>query len=101
MKHEDWRYVPTAEEESAPLSYGAPSEHRDAQPEPQHPARGPQWSLRSMGIDGYMAKVQEHLDRREFTGDPPSQKRYIDAWNGQTCAKKLAASHIRRARRQR
>lgn len=99
MKHENPEFIAGATEGSSLPGEQAGSRFGHAEKMTQ-PSRAPQWSLRTMGIDGYMAKVQEHLDRLGFAGNPPSQKRYVDAWNGQTCAKKLAASHIRRSRRQ-
>lgn len=53
----------------------------------------------SMGFDGYVDRVGFHFQRLGVT-DRPTQQEYIDAWNQQMPAKKMAEAFARRKIRQ-
>lgn len=60
----------------------------------------PNWSLRSMDLDGYKEQVRKRL--REYghhMNSEPSDRLYLEAWTLQRCAKGLAASFMRRERK--
>lgn len=53
----------------------------------------------SMGFSGYVDRVGFHFDRLGVT-ERPTQQQYLDAWNNQIPAGKLASTFARRIRRQ-
>lgn len=59
----------------------------------------PGFSLRSMGFEGYKRQVEARLRQYGYTGEPPSDRLYLEAWNAQRCAKGLARGFIRRNRK--
>lgn len=59
------------------------------------------WNLRGMSLDGYKAQVRKRLAEYGYSGEEPSDRLYLEAWNNQTCAKKLARAHMRRNRKMR
>ncbi len=61
----------------------------------------PNWSLRGMDLDGYKRQTEKRLGEYGYVGEPPSDRLYLEAWNNQTCAKKLARAHMRRNRKMR
>lgn len=52
-----------------------------------------------MGLEGYKVQVQRRLAEYGWTGEPPTERQYYDSWQSQVCAKKVAASHMRRSRK--
>lgn len=59
----------------------------------------PGFSMRSMGLEGYKRQVEARLHQFGYTGAPPSDRLYLEAWNAQRCAKGLARGFIRRNRK--
>ena len=54
----------------------------------------------SMDLAGYIARVNVHLDRLGVPADArPDEAFYLDAWNNQTIAHKLATMIARRRRK--
>ena len=53
-----------------------------------------------MDLAGYIARVNEHLDRMGVPEDArPDEAFYMDAWNNETIAHKLATMIARRRRK--
>ena len=50
---------------------------------------------RSMTIDGYIDRIEFHFERLGVS-ERPTQKQYVDAWNNQIPAKKMAETFARR-----
>jgi len=57
--------------------------------------RGDQRGNPTMDFRGYVDRVEFHFDRLGVT-ERPSQQEYVDAWNNQIPAKKMAQSFARR-----
>lgn len=51
-----------------------------------------------MDFEGYVDRIAFHFERLDVT-ERPTQQEYIDAWNNQIPAKKMAQSFARRLRR--
>ena len=51
----------------------------------------------TMNFDGYVERVEFHFERLGVT-ERPTQREYIDAWNNQMPAKKMAETFARRRR---
>lgn len=71
-------------------------------PRSESPEASPRWEetpKSSMGFRGYVDRVGFHFDRLGVT-ERPTQQQYIDAWNNQIPAGKLASTFARRVRRQ-
>ena len=54
----------------------------------------------SMTINGYIDRIEFHFERIGVS-ERPSQKQYVDAWNDQIPAKKMAETFARRHARRR
>ena len=52
----------------------------------------------SMTIDGYIDRIEFHFERLGVD-ERPTQKQYVDAWNNQIPAKKMAETFARRRAR--
>lgn len=50
-----------------------------------------------MDFDGYVERVEFHFGRLGIE-ERPTQQEYVDAWNNQMAAKKLAETFARRQR---
>lgn len=52
----------------------------------------------TMDFKGYVDRIEFHFDRLGVT-ERPDQQEYVDAWNNQIPAKKMAQSFARRRRK--
>jgi len=52
----------------------------------------------TMNFEGYIDRIEFHFERMGVTARP-SQQEYVDAWNNQIPAKKMAQTFARRHRR--
>jgi len=56
----------------------------------------PKWSEdHHMDLDGYVDRVNYHLDRLGVESRPPLDA-YVEAWNNETPARKMAETYKRR-----
>lgn len=54
----------------------------------------------SMTIEGYIDRIEFHFERLGVS-ERPTRQQYVDAWNHQIPAKKMAQTFARRHRRRR